>query len=233
MVRGEEDAKRSFRKGNVHFILFEHLSLSTHIGRLVLLVVLLRVKDYIAAGLDKDLVDPDDGANIAKKQARAASTTSTTTHFNLSPLVPKPPSDGWTSCLKDLPAVSFAAIYQHYVERPVLSVVAGGDGQLADDEADGQKSNTVRGISKGFRFFMDGHAQKLEYHDLPEHDGLCYVRASVLPSMVTNKVYTVRICLTADAEVRAAYCMCVAGLAGCCNHVAATLYALEDFVRKV
>ena len=27
------------------------------------------------------------------------------------------------------------------------------------------------------------------------------------------------------------YCVCPAGLAGCCNHVAALLYALEEFVR--
>ena len=57
----------------------------------------------------------------------------------------------------------------------------------------------------------------------------------MLPSMVKNKEYTVHICLTEsmkEAEVRAAFCVCVAGLGGCCNHVAATIYALEDFVRK-
>ena len=44
-------------------------------------------------------------------------------------------------------------------------------------------------------------------------------------------VFTVRICLTPSGNVHTAYCVCPAGLAGCCNHVAALLYALEEFVR--
>ena len=32
-------------------------------------------------------------------------------------------------------------------------------------------------------------------------------------------------------KVYTAYCVCPAGLAGCCNHIAALLYALEEFVQ--
>ena len=38
--------------------------------------------------------------------------------------------------------------------------------------------------------------------------------------------------LEMPTDVRAAYCICPASLAGSCNHVGALLYALEDFVRK-
>ena len=31
--------------------------------------------------------------------------------------------------------------------------------------------------------------------------------------------------------MKVALCTCIVGLAGCCNHVAALLYALEEFVR--
>ena len=49
--------------------------------------------------------------------------------------------------------------------------------------------------------------------------------------MVKNKKYAVRVCLTKSGEVHTAYCVCPGGLAGCCNHIPALLYALEEFVR--
>jgi len=73
--------------------------------------------------------------------------------------------------------------------------------------------------------------QTIQYHSLPDSLGFCYVHAQVLPSMVKSRKYSVKICLTASSNVHTAYCVCPAGLAGCCNHVAALLYALEEFVR--
>ena len=67
--------------------------------------------------------------------------------------------------------------------------------------------------------------QRIEFHPLPASSEFCYVRAKVLPSMVKNKVYCVRICLTSDGHMHTAYCVCPAGLAGCCNHGAALIYA--------
>ena len=61
---------------------------------------------------------------------------------------------------------------------------------------------------------------------------------TVLPSMRKDRTYQVRVSCTVPAradvstDVRAAYCICPAGLAGSCNHVAALLYGLEDFVRS-
>ena len=34
-----------------------------------------------------------------------------------------------------------------------------------------------------------------------------------------------------DGHIHTAYCVCPAGLAGCCNHVTALIYALEEFIR--
>ena len=70
-----------------------------------------------------------------------------------------------------------------------------------------------------------------EYHALPQTPGLCLVRAKVLPSMVKTKIYAVRIFIKENGEVHTAYCICPAGLAGTCNHIAGLLYALEEFVR--
>lgn len=53
----------------------------------------------------------------------------------------------------------------------------------------------------------------------------------MLPSMVKTKIYAVGIFIKDNGEVHTEYCICPAGLAGTCNHIAGLLYALEEFVR--
>ena len=53
----------------------------------------------------------------------------------------------------------------------------------------------------------------------------------MLPLLVKSKIYTVRLFIKDNGEVHTAYCICHAGLAGTCNHIAGLLYALEEFVR--
>ena len=196
------------------------------------------MKEYVRLGLDKKIIDPDKGANIARKLERLQeSGVNEAAHPNLrfSPALPK---DGWTSNLAELPFVSFASLYRHFVERPTSVILFAED---ADQSLSAEKSSaddstdeclpSFCGLGKGYRFFKDGHVQSIEYHSLPDSPGLCYIRAQILPSMVKTKKYPVRMCLTANGDVHTAYCVCPAGLAGCCNHIAALLYALEDFVR--
>ena len=62
-------------------------------------------------------------------------------------------------------------------------------------------------------------------------DYVC-IGAAVLPSMKKDKIYNVRIVLSKHtAHVERAICVCPAGLSGCCNHVTATLYCVEDYFR--
>ena len=62
-------------------------------------------------GLDKDIADPDNGANIVKKlSALQKFGLDLNFHTNLH-LSPEIPSMGWTSNLGDLPFVSFASFY--------------------------------------------------------------------------------------------------------------------------
>ena len=62
-------------------------------------------------------------------------------------------------------------------------------------------------------------------------DYVC-IGAAVLPSMKKNKMYNVRIVLSKHtARVERAICVCPAGLSGCCNHITATLYCVEDYFR--
>ena len=151
-------------------------------------------------------------------------------------VAPRAPEEGWTSCLGNLPEISFGTLYEHFVERPNAVVL----GEILDpqqtEEAErvvdvGECTPSFRGIAKGYRFFKSGHVQNIEFHNLPDVSEFCYVRAKVLPSMVKNKMYSVTLCLRNNGDVHVAFCVCPAGLAGSCNHVAALIYALEEFVR--
>ena len=65
-----------------------------------------------------------------------------------------------------------------------------------------------------------------------QHDHIC-IASKVLPSMRKDRVYSVIIIICESTiKVSAAYCGCPAGLAGCCNHITATLYCLEHYIHE-
>ena len=200
--------------------------------------LVLRVSEYIAAGLDKEIVDPDGGANVERKRAQLekAGLDQSTGHPNLQCDVPAPES-GWVKSLRKLPTVTFASIYNHFMERSLKVVVGLAAARqhvsrsASGEESDVEVYSSFRGIDKGYKFFKDGHVQAIEFHDLDGNPERCYVRSKVLPSMRKTEPYRARICLFRDGMVEVAYCVCTAGLAGCCNHIAGLLYALEEFVR--
>ena len=51
--------------------------------------------------------------------------------------------------------------------------------------------------------------------------------------MKKDCVYHVNIVVgESPCSINTAYCTCPAGLSGCCNHVIATLYCLEDYIHQ-
>ena len=69
-----------------------------------------RVKEYIALGLYKEIIDPDGGENIARKLERLQSSDiDLSWHPNLA-LSPPVPNEGWTSVLADLPTVTESSV---------------------------------------------------------------------------------------------------------------------------
>ena len=93
----------------------------------------------------------------------------------------------------------------------------------------------TRTLDKGYRFFVDSHVLKdhIEHHHFPLSPEHSCVRAKVLPSMRKDRVYDVMVVFhDASARVILAFCVCPAGLSGCCNHVTATLYCMEDLVKR-
>ena len=71
----------------------------------------------------------------------------------------------------------------------------------------------------------------MQQTEMVEGKEFSFVTCNVLPSMKKCASYKTKVCLLPNGMVKKALCTCTAGLSGCCNHVAALLYALEGFVR--
>ena len=181
------------------------------------------MEDYIENGFSGELVDPDGGANVERKRQQLAASG----HSVARPEIQFPES-GWMKSLKKLPAVRFPTIYRHFMENSLVSSARSSLAAASDDSGtDTELFSSFKGIDKRYNFFKSGHVQKIELSE----SSCCYVRCDVLPSMRRSDPYKVKVCLSDDGMVVVALCTCTAGLGGCCNHVAALLYALEEFVR--
>ena len=65
---------------------------------------------------------------------------------------------------------------------------------------------------KAYKFFKDGHVQDIELTFINSRSSYCCVRAKVLPSMKTDRVYNTWISMAKDtANVFSANCNCIAG----------------------
>ena len=191
--------------------------------------------------MDKKIIDPDNGSNMERKRRRLEQDgdSGKIPAVNLDSSVTFPES-GWQCSLKQLPTVSFASLYNHFIEKSVL--VAGSqsmDVAVSTSPVDAESSSrgsgshsdvfsSFKGVDKGYKFFKDGHVQKIE---LVTQENFSFVRCNVLPSMRKDAIYKCKLCLRPDGMVNLALCTCTAGLGGVCNHIAALLYALEEYVR--
>ena len=121
-----------------------------------------RVKEYVQMGLDTIIIDPDKGANIARKLDKLQkSGVNDNFHINLR-TSPELPKTGWTSNLAELPFVTFATLYQHFVEQPINTILMGDNAEnsgtsedSASDESKDEYIPSFRGLGKGYSFFKD------------------------------------------------------------------------------
>jgi len=194
------------------------------------------------------LIDPDDGENIqCKLQATAAKHSECCDDSLLQSISPAKDSH-WTKELYKTPKITFGTIFKFLVDRKVMLQRAVYVENIAEKrencaiekigEFGGRDSNTVESIAytrtldKAYRFFQDGHVQTVRFHPMTNQPNYVCIGANVLPSMKKGKLYRVWIVLSEHiARVEKAFCTCPAGLTGCCNHVTATLYCMEEYFR--
>ena len=203
-----------------------------------------RVNCYIKFGWDQYLIDPDRGTNCLNKLTSILPPQSLS--HDLIRSLPKYDDPQWTTRLHELPKITFSTIYSFLVDRKVslkkvsyLEGIAEKNVELTQTNDDKNFHNGTdhdvpieytRTLSKAYIFFKDGHVQDVQYHPFPQKPGYVCVKSKVLPSMRKDRVYTIVIVLhNSSAHIASAHCTCPAGLSGCCNHVTATLYCLEDY----
>ena len=122
------------------------------------------------------------------------------------------PSDGFSENLSVLPQISYGVIWRYMIET-----------------CDAKKQlSTAKPLVKGFNFFKSSHVLSIKCQKLNDH---FYVKSQVLPSMKKSKAYSCFIVMDALGQVVKAYDGCPAGIDGRCNHVAATLFALEQYFK--
>ena len=207
---------------------------------------LLRVECYIQYGWDQYLVDPDKGMNCRWKLT-AINKPDSEPHCLVQSL-PYPSDPLWTKHLQCMPTITFNTIYDFLVDCKILlkkvSHIENAmerQEQLSNDEEGSCHDNKswyesieyTRTLDKAYRFFKDGHIQAVKYHPWSSQPNVICVTSTVLPSMRKDRIYCATIAIK-ESTCRAvtAYCTCPAGLSGCCNHITATLYCLEDYVRR-
>ena len=98
--------------------------------------------------------------------------------------------------------------------------------EVLEASGDGVPVEYNRTLDKAYWFFQDGHVQNIKYHPLPTVPDHVCVTTVVLPSM------SVTVFIHESARVAKVCCSCPVGLSGCCNHVTATLYCLEDYIHS-
>ena len=168
-----------------------------------------RVQDYIKNGLDaKYLRDPDGGIHLLRKKAQLGILEKEEPQLN-----PSFPKEGYKTDLKGLPKISFGTVWRFMIEGVESK----------------KQLSTAKPLVKGFNFFKSGHVLYIGY--LQENEKH-FIKSQVLPSMKKDKVYSCFLVMTSTVSILKAHCKCPAGVDGRCNHVASTLFALEEHCKK-
>lgn len=172
------------------------------------LILTYRVHDYIKHGFDvKYLRDPDGGVNLLRKKAQLGVLE------NQEPEVKDSfPKEGFQPDIKALPKISFGTVWRFMIEGVECK----------------KQLSTAKPLVKGFNFFKSGHVLSIGHL---QQNGKHYIKSQVLPSMKKDKVYTCYLVISSLGKMLRAHCKCPAGIDGRCNHVASTLFALENYCK--
>ena len=154
--------------------------------------------------MDKDIVDPDGEVNLARKRKTLGVAEETDPVVN-----DEFPLERFTCGVSVLPRISFSHIWRYLIEEVELR----------------KKLSTEKPIAKGYNFYKSGHVRQIFSK---KEGGKFFIKRQVLPSMKKGKVYTVKAVLHPSGDIAKAVCGCPAGVDGRCNHLAATLFAIED-----
>ena len=187
------------------------------INSLTVLLSFPEWEKYEMNGLDRFVYDPDKTTTLRLLQE----------HLRQLPQVPPPQLDKWCDNLDKIPQkYGYGSIVEFLIKRQarILSINS-TDAMVPLPTAD-------KPLVKGYNFFASGHVG--EIHVLVNDDnGIVHVKTTVLASMRETRYDVSCVLQEVTGLVISAACKCPAGSAGKCNHVAALLFAMMDFVKTM
>ena len=114
---------------------------------------------------------------------------------------------------QEIPVINFGTIWKYMIES-----------------IDAKKQlSTAKPLVKGYNFYKSGHVLSVF---VCSQERRCFIKSKVLPSMKKKCVDSCYIVHLSNGHVKESYCGCPAGVDGRCNHIAATLFALEEYTRQ-
>ena len=117
-----------------------------------------------------------------------------------------------------IPALSLQHIHQYFIKNRLCK----------------EHVTATKPFEKGYRIFSAQKVKSLSVHPVSSTSVYCIVRAAVLPTQRKDRTYETAVALyNTTSSVYCAYCTCVAGMSGSCNHVAAVMFALDDYNRDI
>ncbi|XP_060588673.1 uncharacterized protein LOC132744083 [Ruditapes philippinarum] len=181
-----------------------------------------RCKACLEAGGKNDIVvSIDEGKWFQKKvQEVLANVQSTDTST-----VPVLPVTGW----KDFPSASlpegycYGTIYYHVITTAKVDYGKNESEDLTD-------FNTSKPLMKGRQYFRSGHVKDIKHIS---KDGIQFIKCIVQASYSVKQHYNVSITLHGNSgKVLDASCDCKASAMSRCNHIAALLFAVDDYILE-
>ena len=178
---------------------------------------IFRVTDIKEAGLDKFVIDPD---GILRYVIVQDYVDSLTAHVTL------PHVSNWQNDPQSVSTnFSYAHVYEYLVKRKAV-VLRSLDSDTENDSY--ELPIAEKPLRKGYNFYGSGHIEEIKSNRTGDH---CHLWTRVQSSM-KDKVYTTKIVFGNTGIILRGHCQCVAGKGGKCNHVAASLFAVLDYLES-
>lgn len=141
------------------------------------------------------------------------------------------PFDGFDTILKEdrgwsdieatsqVPPLSLKRIHEYFIKRCLRK----------------EQVTATKPFEKGYRIFAARKVHSVAILNLSQSSLYCIIRAAVIPiERVSQKAYTTAVALNKQsATVLYGQCTCIVGKGASCNHIAALLFALDEYNREI
>ncbi len=171
----------------------------------------------------KKIVDPTDGQIYKKRKLGDNSVASDQSHTSSKPIAPSPtcPSSGWGRLVPQ--NFDFTDVHiQDYIKN------CGKKASSVCSVSAAQQKTCIRPETRGHRFFKGDYLADIWCQEVNDH---LFFKGKCHPSQKANDpLHNIWCALERSSSyITAAYCSCVAGASGYCNHLVALLYQLREF----